>query len=107
MPCMSTPLTRGQTLGARMRQARAALKRLEASIQSGRVRVQVGANGAVAFTGWKDRDGISDVCAYRTLTAENSFALRRAVAATGRQINPQAIAAGVHSHDGGHTWGRD
>ena len=110
MPCVSTP-AKGQTLAQRMNQVSRALKRLEKALGQGAVSVKVGPSGAVVLTGWGDRDGISDVCAYRALTAEGSWELRRAVARAeatgGRRINPQAIAAGVHSHDGGHTWGRD
>lgn len=107
MPCTSTPLA-GQTLSQRMTQVEAALKRLEAALTLGSVKVTIGASGGVAFAGWADRDGISDVCAYRSLAVANSWALRQAVARaeamSGRKLNPQAVAAGLHSHDGGGTW---
>jgi hypothetical protein len=94
----------GQTLEQRMAQAKAALKRLEAKLQAGQVRLNIAPNGAVQFAGWQDRDDISDVCAYRTLSAEGSSALRMAVARAeamqGRKVNPNAVAAGWHSHDG-------
>jgi hypothetical protein len=96
----------GQTLAERNQQVKAALKRLEAALSQGRVRVTVAPNGAVAFAGWADRDDVTDACAYRVLASENSWALRQAIAKTGRQVNPQAVAAGWHSHDGGGTWGK-
>jgi hypothetical protein len=108
MPCASS-LQPGQTLAQRQSQIEVALKRLEAYLQGGSVRVGIAPNGAVVFTGWKDRDDVTDVCAYRTLAASNSWALRQAVAraeaATGKRVNPQAVTAGWHSHDGGKTWG--
>ena len=62
------------------------------------------------FQGWQDQNAVTDVCAYRTLTASNSWALRQAVAraetTTGKRVNAQAVAAGWHSHDGGGSWGQ-
>lgn len=109
MACM-TKLAEGQTLQQRMTQVDQALKRLEQYIQTGTVRIGIGTNGAITFQGWQDRDGISDVCAFRSLTASNSWVLRQAVLRAegmqGRKVNPKAIAAGMHSHDGGHTWSK-
>jgi len=97
-----------QTLEERMKEISAALLQLESQLQSSSVKVQIGATGAVAFTGWNDRRKISDACAFRSLTAKNSWALRQAVARaeamSGRKVNQRAVAAGVHSHDGGRTW---
>lgn len=107
MPC-DTQIKEGQTLASRNAEIKKSLQRLEAALRGGVVKVNIGPNGAVAFTGWKDRGGITDVCAYRTLTAENSWELRRAVATaegmTGRRVNPQAVASGEHSHDDGKSW---
>jgi hypothetical protein len=109
MPCLSTPRA-GQSLVQRMSQVEQALKRLEQALQTGSVRVQIAPNGAIAFVGWKaeDRVDVSDVCAYRSLASTNSWALRQAVARAesqqGRKVNAHAVAAGVHSHDGGRTW---
>jgi methylaspartate ammonia-lyase len=100
----------GQTLQSRIDEVRKAITRLEASIQAGRVKVAIGPNGAVAFSGWADRDNVTDACAFRTLTASNSWALRQAVvraeAMSGRKVNTRAVAEGHHSHDGGKTWER-
>ena len=85
-----------------------AIQRLDRALEGGTVRVSIGANGALAFKGIWRNDGVTDLCAYRALQSTSSAALRRAIAraevTAGRQINPQAIAAGVHSHDGGGTW---
>jgi hypothetical protein len=104
MPCDTVKtLTEVQKAGHRD-----ALKRLEAALALGTVRLVVGSQGAVAFAGWADRAGLTDVCAYRRLA--QSAVLRRAAARaevlSGRKINPQAVAAGHHSHDGGVTWGQ-
>lgn len=107
MPCMST-LQPGVTLAQRMAQVKASLRRLEVYLTTGQVQIAIGPNGAVAFRGWTDRDDVTDVCAYRTLSAESSWALRKAVAKAeatqGRKVNVNAVREGVHSHDGGRTW---
>lgn len=107
MPCDSIR-RKGLTAEARQAQIKKALARLEALLRTKGVRVTIGPQGAVAFDGWTavDRDDVTDVCAYRMLSAAGSWALRQAVAAaeaaTGRTVNVQAIAAGVHRH--GDTW---
>jgi hypothetical protein len=107
MPC-DTVRDPNQTLEDRNNQVKAALRRLEAALKAGTVKVSIGPSGGVAFSGWKDRDDVTDVCAYRTLAAEGSWELRQAVtkaeAMTGRKVNPNAVASGAHSHDGGSTW---
>lgn len=85
-----------------------ALAKLAQALKDKTARVVIGSNGAVAFAGAWERNGISDVCAYRALTAANSAELRAAVmraeVTAGRKVNPQAVGAGIHSHDGGKTW---
>lgn len=109
MPC-DTQLQEGQTLAQRNSQISQALQRLEAALQSGEVKVTISPTGALAFAGWtaSARNRVTDVCAYRTLTASGSWALRQAVAKaeglSGRKVNVNAVASGVHSHDGGKTW---
>lgn len=109
MPC-ETKVRTGQTVAERRAQVLAALKRLDAQLGAGKVTVAVSPQGAVAFIGWQDRDDITDVCAYRALAMMKSHAMQRAIAAaevrSGAKVNPQAVAAGWHSHDGGKTWGR-
>ena len=105
MPCTSQPtastLQRQRILDA--------IKRLDLGLEAGAIKPVIGAAGSIAFHGWGDREGVSDLCAYRALAAANSPALRRAVmraeAISGRRLDARAIGAGVHSHDGGATWG--
>ena len=101
IPAGMTPITRKKQIDA-------ALDRLNKALTAGEVKVKVGSTGAVVFTGTWQRDGISDTCAYRKLLASGSSALRMAVARAeamaGRKVDPKAIAAGEHSHDGGDTW---
>jgi len=103
MACMSA-LQPNQSLAQRMTQVDQALKRLEQYIQTGTVRIGISPQGAVTFAGWQDRDGISDVCAFRSMTATNSWVLRQAVlraeGMSGRKVNLKAIEAGIHTHDG-------
>ncbi|MDH4172110.1 MAG: hypothetical protein OEW90_01795 [Betaproteobacteria bacterium] len=88
-----------------------ATKRLEAALAAGSVSLVVGPQGSVAFRNWRaaERAGLTDLCAYRRLRAENSPALRRALARAeaigGVKVNEKAVAQGVHSHDGGQSWG--
>ena len=55
-----------------------------------------------------ERDGVTDACIYRRLMATGSGLAKAMIAKAelmaGRSINKQAVAQGVHSHDGGHTW---
>lgn len=85
-----------------------ALERLNEALGDNSVRVVIGANGALAFQGWQDRGGLSDVCAYRKLASSNSANLRRAImraeVTAGRSLDQRAVATGAHSHDGGATW---
>lgn len=113
MPC-HTQLRPNETTEQRSERARAATARLEAALTAGRANVVIDKRtGAISFKGWTetDRDGVADACAYRRLTAAGSSALRLAIARAevqaGRKVNQQAIAEGVHSHDGGVTWGKD
>lgn len=106
MPCDSQAQFQTQTGKERMR---AALARLDAQLADGSAQAVIGAAGGIAFRGWRENPGITDLCAYRKLSAANSPALRRALAraevTSGRKLDPRALAAGTHSHDGGHSWG--
>ena len=105
MPCMDRP----NLTVAQKADQQSALARLGAALANGSVTVIIGAQGGIAFKGWTDTRGVSDLCAYRALTAANSAPLRRALARaeamTGRKVNQAAISQGMHSHDGGKTWG--
>jgi hypothetical protein len=106
MPCDSKPANKTP---AGILAMAAALDRLQRSLGAG-VSVVIGAQGGIAFRGWAeaDRAGLSDLCAYRKLAARNSPELRRAIAraeaVAGRKLDPQALASGVHSHDGGRSF---
>jgi hypothetical protein len=110
MPCTST-LKENQTVVQRIAEVEKALKRLEQYLTTGTVQIGIGPTGAITFKNWKDRDGLSDVCAYRSLSVSNSWALRqaqlKAETMSGRKVNTRAVAAGIHSHDNGRSWGRD
>ena len=85
------------------------LARLKRALAANTVKVVIDrATGALAFNGLWRRDGVADVCAYRALAAAGSIELRQAVARAealaGRAVNPQAVAQGTHSHDGGSSW---
>lgn len=89
-----------------------ALDELRKRIGKGVVKVIIDRNsGAFALKGWTvaDREGISDACAYRALanTSEMRLAKMRAESMAGRRMSMVAMMSGVHSHDGGETWGRD
>lgn len=111
MPC-DTVLRKNQTPAQRRREIDESLVELERALSTGAVEVVIGSDGAVCFANWGDeRRGVTDVCAFQTLQSRDSWELRQAVARaetlSGRKVNRQAIAAGVHSHDGGNTWSVD
>lgn len=97
---------------ARQDEIEKALQDLEAGLATGRIGVEVGPQGAVAFRGWEadSRRGMTDLCAYNKLTARGApeirEAVRRAEVKSGRKVSKSAVAAGHHSHDGGKTWGK-
>lgn len=105
MPC-DTVVNKDAESKRRMQDA---LKRLDGALMSGTVQAVIGPQGSIAFRGWQDRGGLSDLCAYRKLAAGGSMGLRRAIAraevVAGRGVDQRAVAAGHHSHDGGSTWG--
>lgn len=109
MPC-DTRLKSGQTISERKAEVRKSVANLDRLLTSGKVRVTVGPQGAVAFSAWADneRDGVTDACAYRQIMATGSALARAAIARAeqmqGRSINRQVVGHGVHSHDGGRTW---
>lgn len=101
----------GVSIEVRKAQIQAALAKLERQIQAGIVSAVISPSGAATFRGWNEgRDGMLDACALRKLTQSNSIALKKALmraeAIAGRKVDQRQIAAGVHSHDGGKTWGK-
>ena len=110
MPC-DTRMKRGQTISQRKDEVRRATEKFVAGLKSGKVKAVVDRKtGAVAFSGITDdeRDGVTDACAYRRVMVSGSQmaiqAILRAEQLAGRSVNQQAVASGVHSHDGGLTW---
>lgn len=105
MPC-DTRLKRGQTIQQRAAEVRAVAERVSGLIARGSVRVIVGKTGGVAFTGLaeSERDGVTDACMYRRIMATGSAlakaSITRAEQMAGRTVDRQAIAQGLHSHNG-------
>jgi hypothetical protein len=109
MPC-DTRLKANQTIQQRATEVRAVVDRVNQGLSSGRVRVRVGPQGAIAFVGMTDdeRDGVTDACIYRRVMATGSALAKNAIARAeqmyGRAVDTKVVANGVHSHDGGKTW---
>jgi hypothetical protein len=102
---------KGQTLTERKSQVKEIIAFTDELIRKNKVKVIVDKRtGAVAFAGMTDaeRGGVSDACTYRVIMATGSVLAKQAIARAeqlaGRTVNRQALAAGVHSHDGGHSW---
>lgn len=109
MPC-DTRLKKGQTLSQRAGEIRGVVTTVAAALAAGRVKVKVGAKGGIAFIGLSEgeRDGVTDACLYRrvlaTGTAAAKLAIQRAEQLAGRTVDRQAVAQGLHTHDGGASW---
>jgi len=109
MPC-DTRLKPRQTIQSRKAEIQKVIERLSKGLTSGAIRVKVGPQGGIAFIGLstEERDGVTDACAYRRLMVTGSSlakaAIARAEQLAGRTVDRMAVAQGVHSHDGGHTW---
>jgi hypothetical protein len=112
MPC-DTVYKQGQTLAQRVEEVKSRTKVIDDLIAAGRVKVKVGPQGGITFTGIStaDRDGMVDGCIYRMLTrpgyqmkAKTRVALRQAEIMAGRGVDRKVIAQGLHSHDGGQSW---
>lgn len=109
MPC-DTKLKPRQTIRQRAAEVRKVVNQANAGLASGKVKVKVGPQGAIAFSGMTDeeRDGVTDACMYRRIMATGSALAKAAIAKAeqlaGRTIDRQALAHGHHSHDGGETW---
>lgn len=109
MPC-DTRLKPRQTIQQRASEVRKAVDKIGAGIASGRVKVVVGPQGAIAFDGIRpdERDGVTDACAYRRLMVSGSALAQAKIAQAeqlaGVSVNKQVIGQGAHSHDFGVTW---
>ena len=109
MPC-DRKLKTNQTIKQRGAEVKAVVERLQKQLAAGTVKAKVGAQGGIAFVGWaeRERDGVTDACAYRRImrtgSATAKTALMRAEQMAGRTVDRQAIGQGLHSHDGGRSW---
>lgn len=108
MPC-DTKLKPRQTIQQRAEEVRRAVDSLSKALAMRQIKPVIGPQGAIAFQGWdKDRDGVTDACAYRRIMATGSALAKaeiaRAEQMSGRKVNMAAVGAGIHSHDGGSTW---
>lgn len=110
MTC-DTRLKPRQTLSQRKAEVKKVVDDVNSLLSVGKIKAVVDKRtGAIAFQGLPDeqRDGVSDACVYRQLMVSGSSlakaAIMRAEAMAGRPVDKQALAAGVHSHDGGSTW---
>jgi hypothetical protein len=111
MPCESIS-RKGQTLSQRKGEVLAAIAALDRDLLRRKVRAVVGPNGAITFAGWtENRAGVTDACAFRRIMATGSAIARaeiaRAEQMAGVTVKREVLAAGVHSHDGGRSWGKD
>lgn len=107
MPCDRT-LAENETVTMRKETIREKTEKLSKDLASGKVKVVIGPQGAIAFQGWTDRGPVTDVCAYRRLMSSSSALAKQAILKAeqlaGRSINKQVIGQGAHSHDGGINW---
>lgn len=109
MPC-DTWQKPNQTKSQRVAEVSRVVSKVSDLIAAGRVRVKVGPQGAVAFDGIPDevRDKVTDACIYRRMLVSGSALARAKIAqaeqVAGRGVSKQALAAGIHSHDGGRTF---
>jgi hypothetical protein len=92
-------------------EVRTALAKLNAGLLKGTIRAVVSkATGAIAFSGWleSDRGRVSDACGFRLLMSTGSALVKAEIAKAeqlaGRSVNKQALAQGIHSHNGGVDW---
>lgn len=109
MPC-DRVLKPKQTIQQRADEVRRAVAKLDRALVTGTAKPKIGPQGAIAFEGFgeKDRDGVTDACAYRRIMSTGSSlakaAIARAEAMAGRSVDRKIIGQGAHSHDGGRTW---
>lgn len=110
MPC-DTRLKPRQTISQRAAEIRERVARLDVKLMKRTVKPVVNrVTGAIAFQGITDeeRDGMTDACIYRRIMATGSALakaeIQRAEQLAGRAVDRQALAQGIHSHDGGSTW---
>lgn len=111
MPC-DTVRRESQSTQQRVAEVRRVVGMLDKAIVRRQVKVIVGPQGAITFDGWQQREGVTDACAYRRIMSTGSTLAKseiaRAEQMSGKSVDRRALAAGIHSHDGGQTWnGKD
>jgi hypothetical protein len=96
----TTLLKPRQTAAQRLAEVAKKMRQLDTLVASGRLKMQVKA-GKPVFSGISeaDRDGISDVCIFHTLSNTGSAATRMALARA-EQLQGKVSRQGVHTHDG-------
>lgn len=111
MVCDTRPFRRNQTLAERKEEVKKIVYDVNSLIAASKVKPVIDKKtGAVTFAGLDEniRGGVSDACIYRRLLVSGSSltkaALQRAEMVAGRAVDKQALAQGVHSHDGGGSW---
>lgn len=114
MPCDTIRTSPQQTLAERAREVRAAGAKIDKMLAANQAKVKVDKRtGGIIFEGIPDevRNKMTDACVYRAIMARGSHAARQAIVKAerlaGRQVNRKEVLAGLHSHDGGQTWGKD
>lgn len=110
MPCDES-LEPNETILQRKTTIKEKVEKLSRDLASGKVTVKIGPQGAVAFIGWTDRGPVTDVCALRKVLASGSalakLAITKAEILAGRKVSKEAIAAGIHYHEGTGWHGKD
>ena len=105
MPC-DTRLKKGQTISERKIEIKTSVDKLAALLAAGKVKPVIGAKGGIAFPGWAEgqANGVTDACAFRRILSSGSalakMAIERAEMMAGRKVDRQAVAQGLHTHDG-------
>lgn len=110
MPCDQIFLP-GQSLKDRILEVTKVKDVVEQGLASGKIKAVVDQKtGGVAFQGLSatDRSRVTDNCIYRRIMAKGTAISRMKIAQAeklaGRSVSKQAVAQGVHSHDGGKNW---
>jgi len=110
MPC-DTKLKANQTIQQRATEVKKIAAFADELIRKNRLKIIIDKKtGAIAFDGMTDseKDGCTDACIYRRIMATGTALAKQAIAraelVAGRGVNKQALAQGVHSHDGGRSF---
>lgn len=104
MPCDTFRAAPQQTLTERKKQITEVIEDLARKLARGQVKAIVGPQGAIAFEGWTNKNGVTDACALRRVMATGStsakLAIMKAEQAAGRKLDMNVVASGVHAHGG-------